>query len=62
MQTGTKMGQHQMWLLADFLGNQAIAYCVKCILHQGGQISADLGPVEQLRKKALKPEWKKLHF
>ena len=62
MQIGTKMGQHQMGFLAHFLGNQANAYCVKWVLdpalEQGGRVWADWGPVEQLRKKVLMPEWK----
>ena len=60
MQIGTKMGQHQMSFLARFLGNQANAFCVKWVLDpaldQGAQLVADLGQVEQLRKKVLMPE------
>ena len=55
MQIRTKMGQHQMWFSAPFFGSQANLNCEKWVLHLaldwGGRAWADLGPVEQLRKR-----------
>ena len=50
MQLSTKMGQHQIWFLAHFLGKEANAYCVKWFLpltlDQGGRVWADSDMVE----------------